>query len=174
MRAKSFTSQTLAVLRHREVRRRGRAAAAAAWRLAGAGASRGKGRGGAARRGMVTCGVGQEVTSRLGSAASGPRELPSRACGGLGVCVCVCRGVNFSTVGLLPPSLRTMASDSWALAVDQQEAAVKSVSASAPGERGAGGPRGPGLKSRAAAGGAGQWPAAEAALIRAFCLRPGS
>ena len=79
---------------------------------------------------MVTPRAGQRLTSLLSTADSDPRE-----CGSVvlvpaaGLAAVLARGAVISISGR-PPSLRTMATDSWALAVDEQEAAVKSVSGS--------------------------------------------
>lgn len=80
----------------------------------------------AARHGIVTShGAGREMTSSLCTVASGLRECCSRACGGLRAAVAAPVVLFFASQ---PPFPGTMATDSWALAVDEQEAAVKSMS----------------------------------------------
>lgn len=114
MRAWSFTPQNLRILRHDEAAPEA-VSERASWRRRGGAKPR------AARSGDV-----RELTSSSRIAASGPRECGSGACSWAGVGVAALAAVcGFPESAFLA---RTMATDSWALAVDEQEAAVKSVS----------------------------------------------
>ncbi|XP_007102627.1 ATP-dependent RNA helicase DDX19A [Physeter macrocephalus] len=74
---------------------------------------------------MVTSRAGRKLTTPSRIAASGLRECGSCACREFPAGVAVRAVVFFSS---RPSSSGTMATDSWALAVDKQEAAVKSMS----------------------------------------------
>ena len=106
---------------------------------------------------MVTSRAGRELTSPSRIAASGPRECGSCAGRELRAGVAV-RAVVF--FGSRPSSSGTMATDSWALAVDEQEAAVKSVSgfSSRRGERSRRAQADPAWSPGSSLGWAGPWP----------------